>query len=250
MELDQLILIGLVLMVGSAIQSAAGFGFGLFAIPLLLLVDFASYEAIAIVGACAMVQCGLGAWKLRRYPHWRSLWPLVPFVVIMQPIGAMLQKILNDQGPALVKQVFGGVLLTVLASQWLLKPKPREKVAYGWGVFAMTCSGLLSGLTGTSGPPVVLWAMAHDWTTQRIRASMFAIFMAIIPINLVFQSLEFGTDVIKAAGIGLAYAPVVWLGVIPGLWLGNQLSQKAIRRVAFSLLFVIAAYMVAEPVIG
>ena len=249
MNLDQLILIGIILTVGSAIQSAAGFAFGLFAIPLLMLSGFESFEAIAIVGMCAWVQSGIGAWKLRHFADWQSLRSLTIFVILMQPVGAYLQGMFNEQGPNVIKQVFGGMLLVVVISQVLFRPRPREAVGFGWSALAMSCSGLLGGLTGTSGPPVVLWAMAHDWPSQRTRATMFAMFFIIIPLNMIFQTLTFGVEVLESAAIGLAYTPVVWLGTIPGLWIGSLLTQRALRRVAFALLFVIAVYMLVKPMV-
>lgn len=249
MELRQYILMGLVLLAGSSIQSAAGFAFGMFAVSMLLVIGFESYEAIALVGVCAMVQSATGAWKMRGEPDWRPLLLLLVLAVGMQPVGAWLHRLSHDAGPAAVHQVFGGVLLSVLAAQWLLRPTPRDRVAGGWAVLAMLCAGLMSGLAGMGGPPIVLWIMAHNWSSRRIRATLWVSFIVLAPLNLVFQWLQFGDGVWRAAGVGLLCSPIVWLGMWPGMWLGDRLSQANIRRVSFALLFLIAVYLLVKPVV-
>ena len=55
--------------------------------------------------------------------------------------------------------------------------------SFGQNTLTFTGSGVLAGLCGMGGPPLVLWAMAHDWPTQRIRGFLFAPgASAIIPV--------------------------------------------------------------------
>jgi hypothetical protein len=43
--------------------------------------------------------------------------------------------------------------------------------------FAAAALGL-AGICGMGGPPLVLWAMAHDWPADKVRAFLFACFAA------------------------------------------------------------------------
>lgn len=247
MEPWQYILVGAILFVGSVIQSAAGFAFALFAVPLLVLMGLPAAEAIAMVAVCATMQAGLGAFKLRREPAWRTLAWMIPIAVAFQPVGAWVQSLLAERGPAIVKQTFGGVLLAVMVVQWTLRPQPRDQVHAGWAVLAMVCSGLMSGLAGMSGPPIVLWVMAHRWPTSRVRATLWASFVVLAPTNIAFQAQRFGPDVWRAALLAIAYLPVVWLGMLPGMWIGARIPTPLMRKIAFGLLVLIALGLIAEP---
>jgi len=245
MDVSDFIMIGFVLLIGSVIQSAAGFAFGLFAIPLLLLAtDLEPYEAIAAVTTCAVMQSIAGLCTIRGETKWRQILPLVLVAMATQPIGVWLLSILHEFGADRIRQTFGAVLLAVLFVQWWLKPSPREQVRPEWGFFAYACCGLMSGLSGMGGPPIVLWLMAHQWSTRRTRATLWFTFALLGPTNLVYQSLRFGPEVWRWSGIAVLYLPIVLLGLPPGIWLGNRMPKAQLRRVAFGLLFAVAAWSI------
>ena len=50
-------------------------------------------------------------------------------------------------------------------------------------LLAGACGGLLGGLAGVPGPPLVMWVMAHDWSADVTRAFLFASFMCLVPVE-------------------------------------------------------------------
>ena len=55
MEITEIVAVALTLGGGSLLQSAVGFGFGLFVVPLLLLItDLAIYNAIGLMAAAGL----------------------------------------------------------------------------------------------------------------------------------------------------------------------------------------------------
>jgi len=242
------LVIGTVLFTGSALQAMVGFGYGLFAVPALLLFGWQPYEAMAIVGACVVVHGWFCIWRSRHELLWGELWWLIAIACAMQPVGNLvLSKLV---GKAMLSQVFGGLLLAGLAARACWQPLPREKLHPLWGITAMGAAGVLSGVAGMGGPPIVLWLFAHKWSNERIRVSMWTIFSTMSLTNLVWLACRFKTAVIlHAAGLGLLFLPVVMLGTLPATWANNRMSHDTLRRVAVALLIVMGLYALVQPAI-
>jgi len=238
-----------VLATGSAIQSAIGFAFGLFVVPTLLLMGLQPYEAIVTVGVCAFIQTASALWKHRTQVPWRGVLPFAAIGIATQPIGVWLLGRLVAFEPTTIRQVFGCILLVVIAGQGWFRPRPRERLHVGWGILAFATAGLLTGLSGMGGPPLVLWVMAHDWSSRRSRITLWMIFLSMLPSNLGFQGIRFGDEAWIAMGRAVCFLPIVLVGAIPGHWIGQQLPKATLRRVAMGVLILIAAYAILEPML-
>ena len=250
METWQYLGIGLALFLGSAVQSAVGFAFGLFSITILLLMGLPPSQAIPLVAIGALVQTGVSVWMHRAELRWRAIAAMAALGIAFQPVGVWLLQQLDTHARAWIKPAFGIILLVVVLAQWLIRPRPHPKVHWSWGVLAMATGGTLMGLAGMGGPPIVLWVMAHDWSSQRSRATLWCFFLCMIPTNLLFFYHRFGPPVLESIGLGAAYLPVVLLGIAPGLWLGRRIPKPQLRRITFILLVVIAAWAIAQPLMG
>lgn len=250
MPLHLILLDALILAGGSAIQSAAGFGFGLFATTLMLFSGMPAEQAIPLTGAAAIMQLIAAAWHLRSDVQWGTVLRFSVIAIAMQPVGAWLLGQLSAMGPGVVLQVFGCVVFVAVIMQWAIRPAPHERLHPGWGVLAMSVAGLMQGLTGLSGPPVVLWVMAHDWSARRSRAMMFAIFVVIAPTNLINYYIRFGAPALHGAVLGVLFIPAVFIGMMPGMWIGHHTPKHRLRQAAFVILLAVAVYAVAKPLMA
>lgn len=239
--------LALIVAAGAGLQSAAGFGFGMFAIPLIMLLGRPSYEAIAIVAVCSFVQTAWGSWIYRREVHWPTALLIALGTVIVMPAGAWMLSELEGIDRTLVRQAFGGLILGALLLQILWRPESRDRLAWGWAALASVVSGLMSGLAGMGGPPIVLWVMAHRWSNERTRATVWAIFTVQTIPQLLILRHRFGPDVIEAAGTGVLVAPALVAGILPGLWIGRRIPKPMLRRLSYVILAVIAASAIASP---
>ena len=102
-------------------------------------------------------------------------------------------------------------------------------------------AGLAGGLTGAPGAPIVIWVMAHNWSNQRSRGSMWAIFLVFGSTLFLLLCLSFGWRVLATVPPAVLLIPIAVIGSHVGLKLGNLISKKYLRRIAFVLLLLVAA---------
>jgi uncharacterized membrane protein YfcA len=87
MDLIEIIKIGSVLCLGSIIQSSSGFGFGLFALPLLLLIGIALPESVIIIVIGSAVQKIAAVSRLRKAVDWKGHAPFMAVGLAALPLG-------------------------------------------------------------------------------------------------------------------------------------------------------------------
>jgi uncharacterized membrane protein YfcA len=214
---------------------------------LLLLLGFAPFEAIPIVTIATTFQGVIGVWVHRRDVPWRLVGIASLLVLATVPVGVFLLGQITLLSNEQVGQVFGAIVLVMVIVYALWRPRPREHVHFAWTAVAMLSGGLLAGLCGMAGPPIVLWAMAHRWSSQRTRVTLWAVFLAMPPLSLFFLYQRFGSAVVQSAATSVLMVPAVLAGTVPGLWLGNRIAKPQLRRMAIVLLVLLALYMLCRP---
>ena len=237
---SQFLLAALFISAGCAVNSAIGFGAGIFATPLLVWIDIPLPGAIAIAMSATLVQSAWGCWLSRGNIPWSQAWLMHALRLALLGPGVLLLGLLVAGGPQRVKHGLGVVLLVVLTSMLALKVKPQPRVAVGWTLLAGTFSGLLNGMLGMGGPFAVLWAVAHDWPAGRVRSFLWSAFVLTIPPQLLLLWLRFGEPVAQGVLTGLILIPAALIGAAFGHKAGLLLSADRLRRVTYGFVFIIA----------
>ena len=241
---------GTVLFLGSLLQGAVGFGFGLFAIPILVWVGVRLSEAVAIVSVSIFIQVLVATYQLRRDVLWRQVLPATLIRYLTIPIGITVLLAIDTPDKTQAKQVLGILLLLILLAQLLVKVEPRDDLHPGWMVLAFSCSGVMHGMAAMGGPAAVLWVMAHRWSNRQTRAFLASLFMLAAPLQLTLLYFLSKGDILGALLSGLIFAPVVALGSTLGVRLGNLIPEHRLRQIAYGILLVTALASIMAPLIG
>lgn len=241
-----MMVIALVIVLGSTLQTAIGFGAGLFAIPIMVWSGVPLPQAVVIATVFTAADNALGAWRHRRDICWRSIGLISLMRVSAMPVGVGLLVIVVALGEDVVKLGVGCGILLALGLMGGLRVAPRQRVHAGWTVLAGGSSGVLGGLIGMGGPPLVLWVMAHGWTVNQSRATLWAIFSLCLPALLIAMAWRFGMEIWIATAIGLGGAPLAALGSTLGRRLSRNLSAIHLRRVSFAVLTAIALSLIVQ----
>jgi len=70
---SQILFAVLGLMFGAFVQGAAGFAYGMIAIPVLLWVGLSLPQSVALISTTVVVQTAAGVWRFREHVVWRDL---------------------------------------------------------------------------------------------------------------------------------------------------------------------------------
>lgn len=235
-----LFLAGVIMFGGSIVQGALGFALGLIAVPLLVEAGFSLSQSVALTTLAIGIQVLFGAWRLRAHIPW----PEVRLAAIMRyltvPIGVLLLLSVESLDTETVKRLVGlGVLLGVGLRTLARSSATRElPTAVSAAVFGL--SGVLQGLVAMGGPPLVLWMTTREFRANQARAFTMTLFLLNAPVQVLLLLLLSQTMTLDALLMALILSPVIYLGTLIGVRIGDRFSKPLLNRVALIVLAVIA----------
>ena len=237
---EQMIQIAVIVASGALLQSAVGFGFALFAMPLLLFARLPLHQAILISMVCQIAQELAGLYHVRKQSPVRPLLSVMISGVIFLILGVTFLKQVESLDKNLLRRIIGIAILFSIAIECFWKHRRRRELGLFWALLAGASAGAMTAIVGMTGPPVVLWVMAHDWSKQRSRGSIWIIFLSIMIPMLVLLACVYPESFLGSFLISIIFVPLVLLFSMLGVSIGNKISQKTLRTTTFLLLIIIA----------
>jgi len=237
--LNDIIQVGLVMSISYGFQSAVGFGGGLLSIPLLLSMGYSLPMVVEMVVVASLLQSSLSAYKLRDHINFSSV--KIPAItrVVGLFFGVALLYQIQSFDKALLRQIVGYAVLGLTALQIFSKNRSKEELSFSWTVFLSFGSGLCLGTVGLGGPLLVLWAMSHDWSWEKTRGTLFAIYIPSKIVSIILGPITFGKPVFYAAQVTFLAAPLILAGIPIGLWVAKKMSTQVLHKVAYSTLIFV-----------
>ena len=235
-----LLLAGVIMFAGSIVQGAIGFALGMIAVPLLVEAGFSLSQSVALTTLAIGIQVLFAAWKLRAHIPWQDVKLAAIARYLTVPIGVLLLLSVESLDADAVKRLVGlgvlfGVGLRMLARSETVRELPTAVSAAVFGL-----SGVLQGLVAMGGPPLVLWMTTRDFRANQARAFTLTLFLLNAPLQvllLLFLSKTMTLDVLLLA---LILTPLIYLGTLIGVRVGDRFSKPLLNRVALIVLAVIA----------
>lgn len=235
--------VALIVALAATVQLAAGFGFGLAAVPLLALVIDA-HEAVVVALALATITNGLQAWTGRRDGDRGVAARLLAGAAVGLPVGLVVFLGLDER--ALAAFIGVAVLVAVVMIGLGLDLRhagPGLDVAGGLVAGAMTMS------TGVSGPPLVFVLQARHFDAVRFRATITAVFFVLDVVSVGVFTATGDLDGGVAAAVAVAL-PGLALGAATGLYLRRHLDARRFRALVLVLLTAAGASAILSAVTG
>ena len=231
-----------VIVVAQLVYVVFGFGSGLIAVGTLALVFPEIRDVVVIlllVVLPAELGVAIGSWRRIR---WREAGGLLAGVVPGVILGSY---VLSAGSPTLVLTVLGVFLLVVSAVFLLLRDGTR--VQWPRWIVPPTglLSGLLTGLFGTGGPPLIIYYHLAGLDKSSFRGNLMAVFVAMTLLRVVNYSAQ-GLITVERLWSGLAVLPASLLGAWLGQQIHVQISESVFRRLVSGLLGVIGALLLVR----
>ncbi len=232
-------LAALILFCAQVVYVVFGFGAGLIAVGSLALL-FPDIKDVVVllllVSAPAEVFIVARSW---RFIRWRGILGLWCGILPGIPLGAYFLKYGE---PTFILVLLGGVLVAV-GTVFLRLPRARS---FDWPLWSAPpvglSSGVLTGLFGTGGPPLIVYFHLGGADKAVFRGNLMAIFLAMTFVRLPAYTLA-----------GLITAPRLWSGllilpiILCGAWVGSRihlrLSESVFRTLVSGLLILIGVLL-------
>lgn len=167
----QLLVAVLILTTAYFIRGIAGFGSGLVAIPLLVLMLPVTL-VVPVIGLLDYMASTTHGTSHRHAIAWRDILPLLPFSFI--GVAAALYLLKNTDALVL-RKVLGGFVASY-GFYSLLYAGPAQQGSLWWAVPAGSLGGLIGTLFGTGGPFYVIYLKLRGLDMTAFRATVAAIF--------------------------------------------------------------------------
>ncbi|MEA5466796.1 sulfite exporter TauE/SafE family protein [Leptothoe sp. PORK10 BA2] len=234
MGTEWLVGLGWVVLAGFT-RGFAGFGSALILVPTLSLLFPPQSVVVAVILLEITAGAGLLPEALKK-TQWREVLPLVLSAVLMVPLGAHFFTLLE---PILMRQIIGGlifafVLLLLLAGK---RRFPAMPLPCTLGVGAI--SGMLTGLGGIGGPPVVLYKMSGDNPADANRAN-FIVFFALTQGMALISFWLSGIITAPVWQLFAKFVPALIIGLLLGRFCFKRVNERLFRRFVLGLLLGIS----------
>lgn len=221
-----LIVAGIAVFIGATAQRATGLGFGLVAVPFLLLV-LGAHDGVAwanLLSVCVAVLILSTSWH--HLDFHRTLKMVCGALLGVVP-GVLLGRLIT---PALIQVCIGTLVLLAL----IMIVTTRKKLAIRWfggAVSAGFLSGFMGSAAGVGGPALAIYAKASKWYP-----------LAFVPTaQLVFMVT--GVTALATRGMPVLALPFIWLlpaCLILGLGLGQFIAPRISSERAMNTALVFA----------
>ena len=177
----------------------------------------------------------------------REFWRYILIVCLMIVLVAQFVTAIPTQTFYLVLGIPVVILSLIQLSGVRFRIAPRWRHASEWGVGFL--SGAIGGLTGTWGPPTVLYLIALEMPKAK-QLLVQGVVYGLGSVSLLAGHLQSG--VLNAVTMPWSAALLIpaFVGMQIGFWMSDRLNPEMFRRVTLVVLIVAGANLVRRGLIG
>jgi uncharacterized membrane protein YfcA len=231
MTTTQVVLVLLIIFATSVVQSVAGFGFALLAVPLMVVViDLQS--AVIVSSFVGTLSNLLQSWQLRRNIDATLTKRFLLSTVIGAPAGLLLFIYANQSA---LKIVLG---VSILFGVFVLSRGLELQHISSWLDWLMgVLSGVLLMATSTNGPPLVFVLQARKIDPARFRATLNMVFLVSGAFGLVM--FGFAGEIVRSdVSMAAVSVPAMIIGVSLGVVIRKYVQQELFKKLVLILLTI------------
>ena len=216
----------------SFIQRTIGFGFGIFIMTALPFLMPSYAEAVTLSGLLSLTSATVVMIQYVKFVTWKRLLPMVgAFVVFSTAAIFMLDKI---EGPAM-RQILGIMLIFLSFYFSFFKEKLQNFIrpTKGWLLGTGSVSGVMGGLFGMHGPPVVLYLVVSEPSKDHYMG-MIQTYAVITNITMLIVRAWNGY-VTPTVGISYLYAlGGLAIGILVGNWAFKRIPSRLFTYIVYA----------------
>ncbi len=243
LSLVQIIVTIIAALVGSTVFSTLGFGIGMVAMPVLLLV-LDPQAAVVVLNSVEVPLAGLMVWRNRSHLKTREMMPIAVAGLAGALLGAFLLASANEAPLkiSIIVLILALTLVTLFNARNLNIPMPS---------MAGPIVGFLVGVMLTSlaigGPLLVLFIFTRNWDRHAVRSSLSLHFLFVMPTAVICYAVSglYTPDRVILTLITLA--PVL-VGFLLGSKVANTMNEHVFKTAAITIILVTSSVVLLREV--
>ena len=233
---ENLIYITLLAAGASFVQRTIGFGFGIFIMTALPFLMPSYGEAVTLSGLLSLTSATVVMLKYIKYVTWLRLLPMVAAFVLFSTIAICLLDRIEGQS----MRIFLGIMLIIISIyftffkdklQMIIRPTKRWQLGTG------SVSGIMGGLFGMHGPPVVLYLISSEPDKDHYMG-MIQTYAVITNITMIIVRAISGY-VTPAVGTTYLYGlSGLAIGIIAGNWAYSRIPNRLFTYIVYAYICI------------
>ena len=230
----------------SFIQRTIGFGFGIFIMTALPFLMPSYAEAVTLSGLLSLTSATIVMLQYVKYVTWKRFLPILgAFIIFSTAAILMLDKI---EGP-MMRQILGVMLifLSLYFSFFKERLQKHIRATPGWMLGAGSVSGVMGGLFGMQGPPVVLYLIVSE-PSKNHYMGMIQTYAVTTNITMLAVRIYNGyvTPAVETSYLyGLAGLAI---GVIAGNWAFKRIPNKLFTYLVYAYIGISGAVILLTAI--
>lgn len=243
MSPGQLIFVGVAVLFAATIQTMTGFGFSLFAVPIMSMV-IPTESAVVIAATLSTITSGGQAWTERHHRDDATVARISIAAFVGMPLGLAVLIVASSQ------QLKIGLALVIVAFLVInLKGIRLDHASVRVDLTAGFAAGILSTSLSTNGPPLAMALHARHLTPPVFRGTIASILVIISAVSLVLFAAT-GHYTSEVGWALLVVTPAMIVGFLLGHRFRTGIDHSLFRRLVTSLLALTAAVTVVSVLVS
>jgi uncharacterized protein len=233
--MEDLIILVLIVLIASLLQTSTGYGFSIIGTPFLLLI-YPAHTAIQVNIILSICLSAVMIFKVINEVDKSLLIKLIKGSIAGLFFGVFMYLFLDIR---LLKMVVGLLILilTILLILKLTIKRTSNRDFLTGGI-----SGLLTTSIGVPGPPLLLYFSGAKIDKTTLRSTTLAYYLFVYFASLVMQ-ISFGGTTTETWISSLLAIPPLFGGVILGQLLFKWISQNTFRIITYVILIFTGIYL-------
>lgn len=216
----------------SFVQRTTGFGFGIFIMTALPFLMPSYAEAVTLSGILSLTSSTVVMLKYLKYVSWKRILPILAAFLVMSALAVfMLERI---EGRTM--RIILGLILILLSLYFCFFKERLQKVikpTSGWQIGSGVISGVMGGLFGMQGPPVVLYLINSEPDKNHYMGMIQTYAVLTNVIMLVTRACN--GYLTTAVGTTYLYSITgLVVGVLAGNWAFKRLPDKLFAYIVYA----------------
>lgn len=238
-------LLPLLALMGAAsyFQTVTGFGLGMIVMGATSGLDLAPVATVAtLVSLVTLANSAVALPGKLHHVDWRAVGAATLGILPSVVAGVLILDYLSSAAAGILQWLLGAVVLYGGVSA-ALRPAPLPRRSGNRSFFVSgILGGLLSGMFGVSGPPLIFQFYRQPLSLVEIRCALILVFTATSVTRTLFSAWQgqLSADIWIQAALAV---PVVALTTMAARRFPPPLSAVATQRIAFGVLVMIGGYL-------